>query len=68
MAIITGGHIIEGAYGDYLFAGAPTSGTSGTFAGVAPIGAELTDTVNGIIYVNTGTQLSPAWTKVGTQV
>ena len=46
-------------------AGAPTNGTTG--AGLAGIGCLLTDTVNGILYINTNTQASPTWTKVGTQ-
>lgn len=33
----------------------------------APKGALLTDTTNGILYVNTGTAAGPTWTKVGTQ-
>lgn len=33
----------------------------------APIGAALTDTTNGLAYINTGTALAPVWTKVGTQ-
>jgi len=43
-----------------------TPGVSATARG-APKGAFLTDTTNGIAYVNTGTALSPTWTKVGTQ-
>jgi hypothetical protein len=52
---------------------APTLGITETTAGVsatgrgAPKGSLLTDTSNGIVYVNTGTALSPTWTKVGTQ-
>jgi hypothetical protein len=48
-------------------AGAPTNGTSGTFAGIAMKGALLVDTTNAILYINTNTQASPTWTKVGTQ-
>lgn len=60
--------IIEGArQRNYNVAGAPVDGTSGTFAGVAAKGAILTDTTNGIAYINTGTQASPVWTKIGTQ-
>lgn len=33
----------------------------------AKIGATLADTTNGILYINTGTAISPTWTKVGTQ-
>lgn len=30
-------------------------------------GTLLTDTTNGILYINTGTAAAPTWTKVGTQ-
>jgi hypothetical protein len=33
----------------------------------APKGALLSDTTNGILYIQTGTSASPTWTKVGTQ-
>lgn len=33
----------------------------------APKGAYLTDTTNGLAYINTGTALAPTWTKIGTQ-
>jgi len=33
----------------------------------APRGALLTDTTNGILYINTGTPDNPVWTKVGVQ-
>ena len=33
----------------------------------AKIGATLADITNGILYINTGTAISPTWTKVGTQ-
>lgn len=52
---------------------APTLAVAETTPGVtatgrgAPKGAELTDTTNGIAYINTGTALAPTWTKVGTQ-
>lgn len=51
----------------------PTLAVAETTAGVtpsgkgAPTGAHLTDTTNGIEYINTGTALAPTWTKVGTQ-
>lgn len=49
-------------------AGAPTDGTSGTYANQnAGKGAQLLDYTNGVEYVNTGTSASPTWTKVGTQ-
>ena len=52
---------------------APTLAVAQTTAGVqpggigAPKGALLTDTTNGVLYVQTGTAASPTWTKVGTQ-
>lgn len=44
-----------------------TPGVGNTGRG-APVGALLTDTTNGILYINTGTAAAPTWTKVGTQV
>lgn len=44
-------------------AGAPTSGTSGTFVGLAGPGALLIDYINGILYINTNTMASPTWAK-----
>lgn len=43
-----------------------TPGVNATHRG-APKGAVLTDTTNGIAYVNTGTAASPTWTKIGVQ-
>lgn len=43
-----------------------TPGVDATGRG-APKGALLTDTTNGIAYINTGTALAPTWTKIGTQ-
>lgn len=51
----------------------PTAAIAQTTPGVAPTGVGaakgslLTDTTNGILYINTGTAASPTWTKVGTQ-
>jgi hypothetical protein len=51
----------------------PAVSIAQTTAGVAASGrgggkgALLTDTTNGLIYANTGTALSPTWTKVGLQ-
>ncbi len=42
-------------------AGAPTSGTSGTFAGSAQPGDLLCDTTNKKLYINTNTAASPTW-------
>lgn len=43
-----------------------TPGVTATARGAAK-GAVLSDTTNGILYINTGTALAPTWTKVGTQ-
>lgn len=43
-----------------------TPGVGATARGAA-VGATLTDTVNGKIYVNTGTPASPTWIVLGTQ-
>lgn len=45
--------------------GAPVSGTSGTLAGLAQPGDNLTDTTTGNLYSNTGTLLSPTWSQIG---
>ncbi len=42
-------------------AGAPTNGTSGTFAGFAGIGSILLDSTNGKFYLNVNTKASPTW-------
>jgi hypothetical protein len=53
----------------YLFhnAGAPSDGEEGTFAGFARTGSLLIDTVNGVLYINTGAQAAPYWLTVGNQ-
>jgi len=43
-------------------AGAPTNGTSGTFAGLAGPGCVLLDITNKNLYINTNTKASPTWT------
>jgi hypothetical protein len=43
-------------------AGAPTNGTSGTFAAIARKGDLLIDYTNGSLYQNTNTLASPTWT------
>jgi hypothetical protein len=51
----------------------PTVAVAETTPGVsafgrgAPTGAKATDTTNGLAYINTGTALSPTWTKIGVQ-
>lgn len=42
-------------------AGAPSDGTSGTFAGFAGPGSLCIDVTNGAIYINTNTKASPTW-------
>jgi hypothetical protein len=43
-----------------------TPGVTASFRG-AKIGALVTDTTNGKLYINTGTALAPTWTVVGSQ-
>lgn len=43
------------------FAGAPKSGTAGTYAGIAQVGAFLWDSVHGVMFQNEGTMASPYW-------
>ena len=45
--------------------GPPSSGPSGTLAGLAIPNAVLWDTTNGVMFVNEGTQASPYWTPAG---
>lgn len=45
-------------------AGSPTSGTSGTYVGVAGPGSYLMDYTNKVMYVNTNTMASPTWSQV----
>ena len=47
------------------YAGAPTSGTSGTYAGSAEPGDLLVDDTNGIVYENKNTKASPTWIPTG---
>lgn len=51
--------------GAWQLAGAPTSGTSGSFAGVCEPGDLLSDVSNGVLFVNEGTRASPYWTPCG---
>lgn len=44
-----------------------TPGVPPAFKAQAAVGALLIDTTNAILYINTGTQAFPVWTKVGTQ-
>lgn len=45
-------------------AGAPTSGTSGTYVNIAGPGSVLLDYTNGQAYINTNTLASPTWSKI----
>lgn len=45
-------------------AGAPSNGTSGTFANIANKGDLLSDTTNAALYINQGTLASPTWTQI----
>lgn len=48
--------------------GVPTDGTSGSFAGFAGPGTLALDYTNGSLYINSGTKLSPIWTRAGGSV
>jgi hypothetical protein len=63
MAIIpsSGATVIGNAVRIYTNAGAPTNGTSGTYAGIAGKGSILVDTTNATAYQNTNTLASPTW-------
>lgn len=56
-----------------LTGSSPTVGVTETTPGVtasgygAPKGAQLTDTTNGKLYINTGTAAAPTWTVAGSQ-
>lgn len=69
MALIENTSPIEGVVDVLRTAGAPTNGVvgTGTYAGKAGKGCLLVDVTNAILYINTNTQASPTWTKVGTQ-
>lgn len=56
-----------GGAGITPYAGAPTNGTSGTFAGTpqANPGSILLDVTNKAVYQNTNTQASPTWSPAG---
>lgn len=72
MAVTPPGKVIAGSgLGSPLRnAGAPVNGVvgTGTYAGIAAVGALLIDTTNAILYQNQGTAASPVWTKVGVEV
>jgi hypothetical protein len=59
-----GNVVIGGSRGVWAHAGAPTSGTSGTFANQAQSGDLLVDTTNKTLYQNTNTAASPTWTQL----
>jgi hypothetical protein len=47
----------------WRYAGTPSNGTSGTFAGQAEKGDLLIDSTNAKLYMNTNTTASPTWTE-----
>lgn len=49
---------------DFVGDSAPSSGTSGTGAGVTGKGSTYTNTLTGVVYVNEGTALNPYWTPI----
>jgi hypothetical protein len=49
---------------DFEYEGAPSSGTSGALAGYVEPGGLLYDSLNGVLFVNEGTLLSPYYTPV----
>jgi len=59
-----GNVVIGGSRGVWANAGAPTSGTSGTFVNQAQPGDLLVDTTNKTLYQNTNTAASPTWTQL----
>lgn len=73
MATISGGVILAGGLemgngldAPFHWSGAPTSGASGTFVGVAVVGSRLVNVANGNIYVASAltTPTSVTWTLV----
>lgn len=65
MGIIETTNMVAGALRrTWRNAGAPTDGTSGSFAGQAEKGDLLVDSTNGGLYQNTNTQASPTWTQL----
>ena len=65
MSILGSTNKLTGAYRRaFRNAGAPSDGTSGTFAGVAEKGDLLIDSTNGNVYQNTGTSASPVWSQL----
>ena len=65
MSVLEGTRITGSRIRPWTNAGAPSSGTSGTLAGVAEAGDMLWDKTNGVLFVNEGTQASPYWTPAG---
>ncbi len=48
----------------WRYAGAPTDGVAGTYAGIVEKGDLLIDSTNANLYQNTNTQASPTWTQI----
>ena len=67
MAVIELNNVTLGSRGDvFQNAGAPSNGTSGSFANKANKGSLLVDSTNGKLYQNTNTKASPTWTEIDT--
>ena len=66
VSAITASSSLTGGTSPAVSVAQTTAGVAASGRG-APKGARLTDYSNGIEYINTGTALSPTWTKIGTQ-
>lgn len=66
ISLMTAAHAFTGGTNPAIAVTSSTPGVTATGRG-APKGTPLTDTDNGIAYINTGTEYEPTWTKVGTQ-
>jgi len=58
--------LIEQNLGIFTFAGVPTNGAAGTYAGYAGVGAIIINTLTGNSYVNVGTMAVPVWKATST--
>ena len=66
MATIPLSNVVAGAPMPRFMQGVPVSGAAGSQLG-APKGAQLTNTLTGIVYVNEGTVTVPQWNVLGAQ-
>ena len=65
-AITADGSALTGGTTPAVSVAQTTPGVAASGRGAAK-GTFLTDTTNGLAYINTGTALAPTWTKIGTQ-